>query len=170
MEIFELELVGWGVVYLRTFAAPVTTTAHFTSHYQLATCSRHWEEEWKRRLNAGCQKVLTNFQCFLSHNSICSNRSRSIKHKLAGSNLFFWHFVCYICNKAVMTFPSSSINSLIGECVHLITIVCTFSVWISTFKVKLSWRLNIYICNCNFPQGSKIYILTPEIKIDRTEK
>ena len=147
MEIFELELVGWGVVYLRTFAAPVTTTAHFTSHYQLATCSRRWEEKWKRRLNAGCQKVLTNFQCFLSHNSICSKRSRSIKHEPAGFNLFFSTFCMYVTydSKAMLTFPSSSINSFIWDCVNLITVVCTFSVWISTFKVKLSWRLNIYM-------------------------
>ena len=48
-------------------------------------------------------------------------------------------------NKAMLTFPSSSINSLIWECVNLITVLCTFSVWISTFKVKLSWRLNIYM-------------------------
>ena len=145
MEIFEVELVGWGVVYLRTFAAPVTTTAHFTSHYQLATCSRHWGEEWKRRLNAGCQKVLTNFQCFLSHNSICSKRSRSIKHKLGRFNLFFDILYVTYDSKAMLTFPSSSINSLIRECVNLIAEVCTFSVWISTFKVKLSRRLNVYV-------------------------
>ena len=48
-------------------------------------------------------------------------------------------------NKAMLTFPSSSINSLIWECVNLITVVCTFSVWISTVKVKLSWRLDIYM-------------------------
>ena len=44
---------------------------------------------------------------------------------------FFFYILCVTYdNKAMLIFPSSSINSLIWECVNLITVVCTFSVWI----------------------------------------
>ena len=96
----------------RTFHFPLPTGNLF------ATLRGEVEKKIKCRLPESLNKL----SMFSQPQLHLQQHIRSIKHKLAGFNLFF-DILCVTCdNKAMLTFPSSSINSFIWDCVNLITV------------------------------------------------